>query len=125
MRKEAENLLKQAESDLRNAKLLFANNAYDIVAFLSHQIAEKAVKAYIVEKKSELPPKTHNLKELADVAGVPIKISLYLRDLTPHYIVSRYPDASGGVPAELYTEQTAKELLEKAEEVLKWAKSAL
>ncbi|GEM_PF-3722696 len=61
MRKDVENFLNQAESDLRNAKLLFDNKAYDLVAFLSHQIAEKAMKAY-------------NLKELADVADVPIKI---------------------------------------------------
>jgi HEPN domain-containing protein len=125
MRKEAENFLSQAESDLRNAKLLFENEAYDLVAFLSHQIAEKAIKAYLIKKKNELPPKTHNLKELADAAGVPIKISLYLRDLTPHYIVSRYPDASNGIPAELYTKQTARDLLEKATEVLKWVKEML
>jgi len=32
------------------------------------------MKAYLIKKKNELPPKTHNLKELADVADVPIKI---------------------------------------------------
>jgi HEPN domain-containing protein len=122
MRKESEDNLKQAESDLKNAKLLFDKEAYDLVAFLSHQIAEKAIKAVVISKKGELPPKTHNLKELAEFIDVPVKISIYLRDLTPHYIVSRYPDASGGVPAELYTKETAESLLKKAVEVLEWAK---
>jgi len=58
MRKEAQDLLKQVESDLKNAETLFKNEAYDLVAFLSHQIAEKSIKAYIIEKKEELPPKS-------------------------------------------------------------------
>jgi HEPN domain-containing protein len=125
MRKESENLLKQAESDLKNAVLLFDNKAYDVVAFMSHQLAEKAVKAYIIEKKNDVPPKTHNLKELGDVADLPVKLSFYLRDLTPHYIVSRYPDATGGVPAEIYTKETAEQLLKKAREVFEWVKKAV
>ena len=125
MRKESEDLLKQAESDLKNAELLFRNEAYDLVAFLSHQMAEKAVKAYIYEKKEDIPPKVHNLKELGDVAGVPLNISFNLRDLTPHYIVSRYPSASVGVPAEIYTKETAEGLLKKAKEVLEWVKKSI
>lgn len=125
MRKEAENWLKQAESDLKNADLLFRQHAYDLVAFLSHQVAEKALKAYLYETKKEIPIKTHNLKEYADLAECPIDISTCLRDLTPHYIVSRYPDASGGVPAEIYTENTAKELLGKSKKVFDWVKHKL
>lgn len=63
MRKEAENWLKQAESDLRNAEYLFKNHAYDVASFLSHQAAEKALKSYLLEVKKEIPLKTHNLKE--------------------------------------------------------------
>jgi HEPN domain-containing protein len=125
MRKEAENFLKQAESDFKNAKILMGSGGYDLVAFLSHQIAEKAIKAYIIVKKEESPPKTHNLKEFGDFADVPVKISFSLRDLTPHYIVSRYPDAAGGVPAEVYTRDASKLLLEKAEEVLEWVKKSI
>ncbi|MFP3949630.1 MAG: HEPN domain-containing protein [Candidatus Micrarchaeia archaeon] len=125
MRKEAENWLKQAESDFKNAKFLVSKKAYDLVAFLSHQVAEKSLKAYIIEKKRELPFKGHNLKEYGEDAECPMEISIFLRDLTPHYIVSRYPDASGGVPAELYTEENARLLLEKAGKVLEWAKKSL
>ena len=78
-----------------------------------------------LEKKKELPSKGHNLKEYGDDAECPMEISIFLRDLTPHYIVSRYPDASGGVPAELYTEENAQLLLEKAEKVVEWAKKGL
>ena len=125
MREEAENFLKQAVSDMKNARILLDKEAYDLVAFLSHQIAEKAMKAYIIDKKGEFPPKTHNLKEFGDVAEVPVKLSFNLRDLTPHYIVSRYPDAAGGIPAEVYTKETAERLLKKAEEVLEWVKKTL
>jgi len=122
MRKEAEQWLKQAESDLKNANLLFENKAYDVAAFLSHQIAEKALKSKILKANKELPLKTHNLKELGEVANCPIDVMVALRDLTPHYIVSRYPDAANGVPAELYTENTAKKCMENAELVLKWCR---
>lgn len=125
MRRESENLLKQVESDLKNAEALFKIEAYDLVAFLSHQIAEKAIKAYIIEKKEELPPKIHDLKELGDFADVPLELSFNLRDLTPHYIVSRYPSASVGVPAEIYTKELAEGLLKKAKEVLGWVRKSI
>lgn len=82
MRKEAENWLKQAESDLRNAEYLFKNQAYDVASFLSHQAAEKALKSYLLEVKKEIPLKTHNLKEYSDAAECPIDVSIALRDLT-------------------------------------------
>jgi HEPN domain-containing protein len=125
MRKESQDLLKQVDSDLKNAETLLKNEAYDLVAFLSHQIAEKSIKAYIIEMKEELPPKIHNLKELGDAADVPLELSFNLRDLTPHYIVSRYPSASVGVPAEIYTKETAEGLLKKAKEVLEWVRNSI
>jgi len=122
MRKEAEQWLKQAESDLKNAKLLLKHGAYDLVAFLSHQIAEKALKHKIIKENKDIPAKTHNLKELGDVVECPIDVAVALRDLTPHYIISRYPDAANAIPAEIYTEKIAKMCLENAELVMEWCR---
>ncbi|MEM2948472.1 MAG: HEPN domain-containing protein [Candidatus Anstonellales archaeon] len=125
MRKESEYLIKQAEVDLHNAEKLLKEEAYDLVSFLSHQVAEKALKAVAYEKLKEMPPKTHNLREYAELLNAPLDISLACRDLTPHYITSRYPDAIGGAPFEIYTEETAKNLLKKAKKVLEWSKEKL
>jgi len=126
MRKEAENWMKQAESDMKNAELMYNSGAYDIASFLSHQLAEKALKAYYIYSRKEFPNKTHNLKEYAEAINeLPAELAIYCRDLTPHYIVSRYPDAAAGVPAEIYTKNIAKDLLQKAKKVLEWSKNQM
>jgi HEPN domain-containing protein len=48
-----------------------------------------------------------------------------LRELTIHYTVARYPDAANAVPYELYDEEKARELVERAEKVIEWVKQYL
>ncbi|HDD71587.1 MAG TPA: HEPN domain-containing protein, partial [Candidatus Aenigmarchaeota archaeon] len=64
MRPEAENWWKQALEDLDSAKKNLKIKKYYLVAFLSQQAAEKALKALFIELKRRLQPKTHNLIRL-------------------------------------------------------------
>lgn len=72
----------------------------------------------------------HELLELADVIrrelGVETSaIDKDLRELTIHYTVARYPNAANAVPYELYDEEKAKDLVERARSVVEWAKQHL
>lgn len=48
-----------------------------------------------------------------------------LRELTVHYVISRYPNAANALPYELYDESKARDLVERAKRVLDWARRNL
>jgi len=118
MREEVKNWWKQALSDLKNAKLNVKVGACDVAAFLSHQAAEKALKALFILKKHRLW-KTHDLVGLASRMDAPEDILKVCDELNPHYIATRYP-----VEVE-YNEEIAKTTLKKAKKVLEWAEKSI
>ena len=91
---------------------------YEVSCFLSHQSAEKALKAVYIEK-FEMLWKIHDLIKLGRKLDAPIEILEICDLLNPHYIAARYPvDVS-------YTEEMAVESFEKAGKVLQWSKEKL
>lgn len=72
---------------------------------------------------------THNITELIMKVSQKIKVPADLlskaRYLTPHYMISRYPDAAAGVPYQNYDENISKTCIEYPEDILKWAKNNL
>ena len=125
MRREIERLLKQADRDLDNARKTVTIQAYEVAAFLAQQAVEKYLKGVWVVTKKEPAPHTHSLTELGDGIGVPPDLRRYLADLTSDYTVSRYPDVANGVPYEIYDEQTAREKVEAAEQVIAWLRDRI
>lgn len=72
----------------------------------------------------------HDLVELGYIIRDELRIDVsrimdYLRELTMHYTVSRYPDAANGLPYEVYTEGKARKALEMAREVVEWVRQNL
>ena len=59
-----------AISDFETAELLIDNQKLLHGLFFCHLVIEKAVKAHIVKKTSEIPPKSHNLLLLAQKAEI-------------------------------------------------------
>jgi len=45
--------------------------------------------------------------------------------LSPHFIISRYPDAANGVPYKQYNRNIAEDLYNRAKEVIGWVKANL
>jgi HEPN domain-containing protein len=128
VRREAEAWLRQAERDLRKAFNDLRTEDWDSAAFWSQQAAEKALKALLLN--SGIPHRGHELLELADVIRRELEIETSaidrdLRELTIHYTVARYPNAANAVPYELYDEEKAKDLVERARRVVEWAKQHL
>ncbi len=87
----------KAESDIRLAEYLLAENApfWEAVAFHCQQSVEKYMKAYLVYHQIEFP-KTHDLEKLLELmARADTKFStqlLFANTLTPFGVLVRYPD---------------------------------
>lgn len=125
MRKEVEQWWKQAKRDLITAKNCKNSGDYYACAFFCQQSVEKALKALYIEKKRASPSATHSLIYYAAEVNAPSKFFTFLRQLTPEFVTTRYPDAAYGVPYELYDETIAGEILEKSEEVVRWIASQI
>jgi len=126
MREEVRRLWLQALEDLKTAEILLKAGRYYASVFFAQQAAEKALKALYTHLRGELPPLTHNLLELLRRLGVNREDLIdAAADLTPEYIVTRYPNAAGGIPAELYNERSAREHLEKARLIVDFCREVL
>ncbi|MCX8175774.1 MAG: HEPN domain-containing protein [Candidatus Bathyarchaeota archaeon] len=126
MREEVRRLWLQALEDLETAKVMLETRRYYASAFFSHQAAEKALKALFIHLKREISPKTHNLLELLEGLNIVNEDVVDAAiELNPEYVVSRYPDAANGVPAQMYNERIAKERYEKALRIVGYCKGKL
>jgi HEPN domain-containing protein len=121
MREEVKAWWRQALKDLDAAEKNFEIGEYYLVAFLCQQSVEKALKAFYIQKLKKATT-THSLIYLGKSVGVPKELEKTLRDLTPDFVVSRYPDVAQEVPYELYDEDIAKEKLNGAKKVIGWVK---
>ena len=114
-----------ADNHLREARGALDVGVYAMTAFFSHQIAELSLKALWVRDGDGLPPRTHNLIELAQGLGAPEGVLSATRALNPLYTTSRYPDAANGNPANNYDAAIAGDALARAEEVHAWCSARL
>ncbi len=119
---EARRWLAQAHEDLITAEANLREERFYVVALFAHQAAEKALKAIVMVRSQALAPKIHDLRELGVLAKAPESLTEALRELTPVYMTSRYPDAlEGAIPAEAFTAADAQSLLAAAKGILSWA----
>ncbi|MBN1662418.1 MAG: HEPN domain-containing protein [Deltaproteobacteria bacterium] len=117
-----------SEYDLETAQAMLQAKRYLYVGFMCHQAIEKILKGYYQEKNGQLPPKTHNLRLLAQSS----KIDDYfeeeqrqcLRILEPLYIETRYPEFKDRIFKEL-TNERCSDILQKTGELHKWIKQKL
>ncbi len=125
MRKEVEVWLQQSNDDFRGAEYNFDGKHYYIAAFLCQQAVEKALKAlFLFEKKGEVP-QSHSLIYLATNTSTPNKYYSFLKELTPKFVDTRYPDASVDLPSRIYDKENTARLLEKSKEILLWIQKKL
>ncbi|HIE25912.1 TPA: HEPN domain-containing protein [Candidatus Poribacteria bacterium] len=124
MREEIRNTWMQSEEDFRTAELIIEVGRFYASVFFSQQAAEKALKAlYIYQKK--LLPKTHNIVELASDLEAPDEVIEACQELNPDYVATRYVDAANGIPAQMYSRNSAITHLEYAKAVIAWTKKHL
>ena len=124
MRKEASRLWEQALEDLDTAKKLLEVEKYYASVFFSEQAAEKALKTLFMERERKIQF-THDLTELAENLNAPEDVYEAAAELSPDYIITRYPNAANAVPAKLYTRKSAETHLKYGEEIIRWVAKEL
>jgi|SRR3989344_686824 len=111
-----------ANDDFQNTQLLWKNRRYGATVFFSQQAVEKILKAYIVEFRKTLPPKTHRIEILIQAAKLDLSEidSPAVDALSKAYIRVRYPDLN----KQYYTARTKVEpLVIVAERLYIWVKN--
>ena len=115
----------QAKRDFRIAERNHANHDYEVSVFYCEQAAQKALKGLLLHRTSQMPPKIHNLVELGRLIGVSRPMRDFLAELTPHYMITRYPDAAGAVTSDLYNGRLSLRFLRGTKKVMEWCRSRL
>ncbi len=86
---------------------------------------EKALKALFLYENKGLVPQSHSLIYLANNTTLPKKYYSFLRELTPKFVNTRYPDAASDLPYLLYDKENTKPIIEQSGEVLEWIQKKL
>lgn len=115
---ETKEWLERAEKDLSDAKFNLKGSRFEVSAFLSHQAAEKALKALFILRHKRLW-KIHDLVRLSERVDAPKKIINLSDMLNPHYFTTRYP-----LEVE-YNKEKATNALKFARGVVKWVKGEI
>lgn len=87
--------LEQAKEHWQDANWLLEGRRYSLCLYSCHQTLEKILKAAIVRLKSQVPPKGHQLENLARLSGIKLPKESWNEDLaeiTRHFWRVRYPD---------------------------------
>ena len=95
--------------------MLFDSARFSTSAFNIQQAVEKGLKAFFLHQKKGVVPQSHSLIYLVSNTNIPEKFMPFLRQLTPKFIDTRYPDASIGAPSEMYGKEDVLELLKYGE----------
>ncbi|MFH1751402.1 MAG: HEPN domain-containing protein [archaeon] len=120
MRKDVEVWVQQAEIDLETAEKNFHYEIYYASAFFCQQALEKMMKALFMLQRKERVPTTHNLRELGESISLPENLLSKARKISRDFIVSRYPDAAGDIPAKAYDKEITADILEDTRKVFEW-----
>ncbi len=120
--------LRQAEGDLAAAEDSAKAGHHEWAAFQSQQGAEKAAKALVqsLHGSARGHSVTEILKQLSERANVPEKILRGAQEVDRVYVTSRYPNGfASGSPLDYFNEQSSKELIAHAREILEFCRSQI
>lgn len=86
--------VKNSEEKWKTTSSLMRSKRYSDCLFFCHLTLESDLKAKVVSKTKDFPPLTHNLLNLASLAGLEptSNQSVYLREITTFNIKARYDD---------------------------------
>jgi HEPN domain-containing protein len=126
---EGKRWLAQAAADLHWAALLSREGGWHLACFLSQQVAEKALKAFLYAQGEEIVLGHSVARLCASAARYHPEFADRARRwnlLDSYYIPTRYPNGlPDGIPAEVYTEDAAKEAVTLATEAVDWVQHLL
>lgn len=123
---EAEEWIAQAEYDIETARVMYQGGRYLYTLFMCHLATEKALKAYVVERTGQTPPRTHDLLILMQKGDPPLAENYreFVGSMNVMGIATRYPeDLSRALKK--YSQDVAREFLNQTREVLVCLKRGL
>jgi HEPN domain-containing protein len=90
-----------AFNDLDTAVILIANKKFIHGLFFCHLCIEKILKALLVKETGNLPPKSHNLPYLLEIAKVQVSEEerILMSVLMKYQLEGRYPDYRPETPS--------------------------
>ena len=123
MLKATANWLAQVDYDLAPAAQMLQAGRYIYVIFMSHMALEKTLKALMTEETQKLPPRAHNLIDLAQRARVILSQEQqdFLGKINNTSVVVRYPDDLSAMVSQ-YPETIARDYLERTKELITWVR---
>ncbi len=112
-----------AEEDFEVADQLIKSNKIRHGLFFLHLTLEKIIKAHVCRHTEDIAPRIHNLVRLAELSGIVFDTEQLdlLSEMNPCNIEGRYPELWEALPSQ----QEAKMLVTKTEDVLKCLKNQL
>jgi HEPN domain-containing protein len=121
---EGKRWLAQAKADLKWARHLAEQGGWHLACFLSQQVTEKALKAFLYAQGEEIVL-GHSVARLIESA---VEYKPDLRNtakkwtiLDGYYVPTRYPNGlPDGIPAEVYTKEAAFEAVSFAQEAVEY-----
>ena len=121
MRKETQNWIDTAAYDYETAGHMLQAGRYIYVIFMCHLAIEKMLKACIHESSGSLPPKSHELVQLAVQAGVtfPENLVEFVGRINNSSVPTRYPSELTQLVA-AYPQEVAESYFERTGQVLAW-----
>jgi len=117
MDSDVEKWFENAEDDFEVAEDNFSIGNQDVSMFFCHQAAEKALKAFQIQKEGE-KSLSHNLVSLANQLDISEHEEL-LAELNPFYVGFRYPDE------ESPEVENPEDILKRTGEFLEWTRKKL
>jgi HEPN domain-containing protein len=112
-----------AEDDMVTADLLIREKRILHGLFFCHLVIEKAIKAHYTKKIGDVPPRTHNLINLSENAGLVLddNSQIFLGVLMKYQLQGRYPDYNPVLP----DQARVNEYLTQTKNLLQWLKMKL
>lgn len=116
----------RARYDLETARVMWDGKRFIYVLFCCQQAVEKMLKGVIAARTGELPPRLHNLMQLAKHAELELEANQarLMRELSEYYFQSRYPDTVETTFSDV-SRETAREFLDQTEAMVQWLSTML
>jgi len=114
----------RAHYDLDTAQAMFEAGRNLYVLFCCQQAVEKMLKALIVRRTGQFPPRVHQLMRLADAGSVRVdaQTAAFLRELSGYYIPTRYPGEAPDPAVDVKREEASR-ILNQTREFMEWLNS--
>jgi HEPN domain-containing protein len=127
MNRAVRNWAETSNYDLRTAEAMYKAGRYLYVVFMCHLAIEKMLKAILAQKyPEEVPPKIHNLINLAQKTEValPDHLKDFFQRIDNVSVITRYPEDLRTLAKE-FNQETAKKILTETKRMIKWLKQQL